>query len=59
MSTSTIEKLIVVVTALLEALLKILQKKQEKSEDIVAHIAQVCDENGVDESVKAELIEFV
>lgn len=59
MSTSTIEKLIVVVTALLEALLKILQKKQEKNEEVVEHIAQVCNENGVDEDIVTKLIDFV
>lgn len=59
MSTSTIEKLIVVVTALLEALLKILQKKQEKNEEVIDHIAQVCNENGVDEDIVTKLIDFV
>ena len=59
MKATTIEKLIIVVTTLLEALLKILQSKQEKDESMVEHIAQVCDENGLDENIKAELIEFV
>lgn len=58
MSASTFEKLIVVVAALLEALLKFLNKKQEK-EEVVDHIAKVCDENGVDEDVVTKLIDCV
>lgn len=59
MSTSTIEKLILVVTALLEALLKLLEKKNTKDELAAQQIAQVCDEHGLGEDIKAELIEFV
>lgn len=58
MSTKTIEKLVVVVTAMLEVLLKILQKGQERSE-AAAEIAQYCDANGIPDDVKNDLIEFV
>lgn len=59
MSTSTIEKLILVVTALLEALLKLMEKKNARDEKAVEQISQVCNEHGLGEDIKAELIDFV
>ena len=59
MKVSLLEKLLPLLVDLVQLLIKYLKKEDENQQEKVKNLISFCDDHGLDEEVKNELIEYV
>ena len=59
MKVTLLEKLLPLLVDLVQLLIKYLKKEDENQQEKVKNLISFCDDHGLDEEVKNELIEYV